>query len=130
MTSPDILALEQALAARDAEIARLTKDADREEVAHGNTIDQREAAEEAMSQAYFLITGNSPPWSNVFGFGEALEEIEDAQSTIRQVLSARTAELTELRRAAGEWVAATEQFLAPKVTNARERLRKAIGGDA
>jgi hypothetical protein len=55
-----------------------------EERAHGETIDQRDAAEEALSQAYYLITGRSPEWSNVFGYSEALEEIDDAQRLLRQ----------------------------------------------
>jgi hypothetical protein len=42
-----------------------------------NVIDERDAAEQAMSQAYYLVTGNSPEWSNNFGYTEALQEIED-----------------------------------------------------
>jgi hypothetical protein len=61
------------IAAQDAEIERL--------------IDQHDAAEEALSQAYFLVIGKSPEWSNVFGSAEALEEIDDAQRTLRAVLT-------------------------------------------
>lgn len=45
-------------------------------------IDERDAAEEALSQAYFLITGKSPEWSNIFGYKE-VEEIDDAQKLLR-----------------------------------------------
>ena len=45
---------------------------------------ERDAAEDALSQAYFLITGRSPEWSNLFGYAEALQEIDEAQSLLRQ----------------------------------------------
>lgn len=54
-----------------------------EEIAHGRTIDQRDTAEEAVSQAYYLVTGRSPEWSSVFGYSQALEEIEDACASLR-----------------------------------------------
>lgn len=50
-------------------------------------IDQRDRAEEALSQAYFLITGRSPEWSNLFGYDEALEEIDDAQQVLRKSIA-------------------------------------------
>jgi hypothetical protein len=54
-------------------------------------IGERDEAEAALSQAYFLITGKSPEWSNCFGHKEALEEIDDAQRVLRQSLSAARA---------------------------------------
>lgn len=39
-------------------------------------IDERDAAEDALGQAYYLATGRSPEWSNKFGHKEALAEIE------------------------------------------------------
>jgi hypothetical protein len=71
----------------EGENARLKGAADREDASHGNTIDDRDAAEEALSQAYFLVVGRSPPWSNVFGRGDALEEIDDAAERLRQGLA-------------------------------------------
>lgn len=47
-------------------------------------IDERDKAQEALSQAYYLITGRSPEWSNTFGYAEALEDIDDAQKILRQ----------------------------------------------
>lgn len=49
-------------------------------------IDERDAAEQALSQAYYLITGKSPEWSNLFGYAEALQEIDEAQQILRAVL--------------------------------------------
>lgn len=40
-------------------------------------IDQRDAAEEALSEAYRIVTGDTPEWSNGFGHKEALAEIEE-----------------------------------------------------
>lgn len=56
----------------------------RQEAGELELIDQRDAAEEAFSQAYFLVTGRSPEWSNRFGHAEALEEIEDACTLLRK----------------------------------------------
>lgn len=55
----------------------------------GKLIDERDAAEEALSQAYYLIVGRSPEWSNLFGYKEALADIDDAQSILRE--TAKTA---------------------------------------
>lgn len=41
-----------------------------------DVIDQRDAAENAMSEAYTIVTGKQVQWSNHFGYKEALEEIE------------------------------------------------------
>ena len=45
--------------------------------------EEQDSAERAMSQAYYLITGKSPEWSNIFGYEEALEEINTAQYLLR-----------------------------------------------
>lgn len=47
------------------------------------TIDERDAAEESLSQAYFLVIGHSPEWSNCFGHADALREIECAVFALR-----------------------------------------------
>lgn len=52
------------------------------------TIQERDDAEQALSQAYYLVIGRSPEWSNVFGHKEALQEIEDAVSLLKQSISA------------------------------------------
>lgn len=48
---------------------------------------ERDDAEEAMSQAYYLVTGRSPEWSNVFGYPEALNEIRDAITVLKATLA-------------------------------------------
>jgi hypothetical protein len=53
-------------------------------------IDQRDEAENALSQAYFLVTGNSPEWSNNFGYEQALEDIKDASDALRKSLATST----------------------------------------
>lgn len=56
---------------------------------------ERDDAEEALSQAFYLVTGRSPEWSNSFGFTEALQEIEDSVN----VLKARVKQLQHPRPA-------------------------------
>lgn len=47
-------------------------------------IGERDDAQEAMSQAYYLVTGRSPEWSNKFGYEQALEDIADAMSVLKR----------------------------------------------
>lgn len=47
-------------------------------------ITERDEAEEAAGDFYHAITGKSPEWSNVFGYKEALEEIEAAKEQAEQ----------------------------------------------
>lgn len=49
-----------------------------EERAHGSTIDERDEAESALSKIHLLATGESPRWSNNYGYAEAVERIESA----------------------------------------------------
>lgn len=56
---------------------------EREERAHEKTIGERDDAEQALSQAYFLVTGRSPEWSNNWGHAECLEEIGDAVALLK-----------------------------------------------
>ena len=63
-------------------------------------IGERDAAEEALSQAYFIVTGRSPEWSNLFGHEQALEDIGDACEVLRQ--SARPDAASEAARAGTE----------------------------
>ena len=55
------------------------------EAGESQVIQERDDAEEALSQAYYLVTGRSPEWSNIFGNKEALEEINDTQRMLREV---------------------------------------------
>lgn len=77
----------------EAEVERLKAAAAKEYTAMDQLIDERDKAEETLSQAYYLITGNSPEWSNIFGHIEALEDIaDDAQSVLSQSLKTTEAE--------------------------------------
>lgn len=78
-----------------AKVAELEREIEREDRAHTQTITERDAAEEALSQAYFLIKGESPEWSNLFGHDEALEEIDDAQKLLRTENATLRAQLAE-----------------------------------
>jgi hypothetical protein len=57
------------------------------EASEDQLIGERDDAEEAISQAYFLIKGESPEWSNLFGYEQALEEIDFAQKALRSRLA-------------------------------------------
>lgn len=48
-----------------------------------------DATAQALSHAYFLITGKSPQWSATWGINECLEEIDDAQKVLKKSLLAR-----------------------------------------
>lgn len=64
---------------------------DKDERAYLQIIDERDAAQEALSQAYYLVTGRSPDWSSVWGINECLEEIDDAQQLLRKAVPSPTA---------------------------------------
>jgi len=49
-------------------------------------VDERDEAEQALSQAYYQVTGKSPEWSNVFGHKQALEEIDEVVNLLKQAL--------------------------------------------
>ena len=98
--SQAILTGQQQYAALESELAALreaNKDLMRrigtvEMKEHLQTIDERDAAEDALSQAYFLIKGESSQWSNLFGHQEALQDIDDAQGCLRaEIVSLETA---------------------------------------
>lgn len=73
------------LTAANATIAKMDRDMDQ-------LCDERDNAEESLSQAYCLVTGNSPEWSNHFGHSHALEDIDDAIRTLKE--AAKTANAT------------------------------------
>ena len=65
---------------------------------HLQTIDERDKAEESLSQAYYLIIGESPEWSNLFGHEEAIEAIDDAQRCLRGEIKTLEARVKALSR--------------------------------
>ena len=46
-------------------------------------IDERDRAEESLSQAYYIVTGRSPEWSNQFGHDQALIEIAETVKLLK-----------------------------------------------
>src|SRR3546814_18477501 len=60
-----------ALEAKDRAIAR-------EEQSHSRTIDERDAAAKALSDAYPIVTGRPPERRNPFEYKDTLYEIADA----------------------------------------------------
>jgi len=81
-------------------------DLEREERAHGVTIDQRDAAESALSEAYLIVTGQPPEWSNRFGYREALDDIRSAlprQAVVQARLSALKEVLNMIKKHRANW---------------------------
>jgi hypothetical protein len=60
-------------------------------------IDERDAAEEALSQAYYTVIGESPEWSSTFGYAEANEAIGDACGLLRDEIQQLRAQLSAIR---------------------------------
>jgi len=92
-------------------------------------IDERDAAEEALSQAYYLITGSSPHWSNRFGYKEALEDIDDAQQLLRKSLAKPSPlegtgwDTIEIQKRIRRWV---ESRLGMDAMDAHERATRSL----
>jgi DNA repair ATPase RecN len=76
---------------------RLEEALQREESAHSNTIDQRDQHEEALNQVYFLVTGLSPEWSNIWGQQQLIEEVDDAQTLLRNTIRQLEADCATMR---------------------------------
>lgn len=55
-------------------------------------IDQRDAAEDALALAYFLVTGKEALWSNLFGYDEAIHDIRAKIADMEFKLSRHPAE--------------------------------------
>ncbi|MEN1941031.1 hypothetical protein WCE39_08050 [Luteimonas sp. MJ174] len=57
---------------------------DREESDHGRTIDQRDAAEDALGRMFQAVTGRPAEWSSAWGFVDAVEEVEEHVAALAQ----------------------------------------------
>jgi hypothetical protein len=60
-----------------------------EEASALQTVQERDDAEQALSQAYFLVTGRSPEWSSTWHHQECLDEIRDACTMLREEIKSR-----------------------------------------
>lgn len=98
------------------------------EKSESQLVDERDFAEEVISQAYFLITGRSPEWSNLFGYPQALDEIDDAQRLLRQQLAAKDAIIKQLEGAVRGFESSsnTNHFRAEHAEAEVARLREAL----
>ena len=66
---------------RDAVLSRQSAEIERRET---QLITERDDAEQALSHAYFLVTGRAPEWSSSWGMPECLEEIEEDCKLLRK----------------------------------------------
>ena len=68
----------------------------REERSHSSTIDARDLAEDALSEIWCNVFGGDPNWSNLYGFPNAVNDIEAQFEKLRsQAATARTSALKE-----------------------------------
>lgn len=106
------------------EVDRLQKAFDGEERAAEALMDQRDAAEEAFGQAFFLVTGRSPEWSNLWGHSEALDEIDETQELLRGEISRLREYILTPEEAQCLYDLTFGMAQTDFEQNARERLRK------
>ncbi len=92
----DVTVAYPALRSRLAEAEKTIAKNDREAE---ELIDERDEAEEAMSQAYYLVTGRSPEWSNNFGYEQAHEDIAATVNLLKQAVKDQQATIERLTRA-------------------------------
>jgi len=74
---------------------------DREESDHGRTIDQRDAAEDALGRMFQAVTGRTAEWSSAWGYVDAIEEVEEHVATLAAERDQLAAALEAARRNAG-----------------------------
>lgn len=82
---------------------------------------QRDDAEQALSQAYYLVTGSSPAWSDTFGHEQALEDIGEAVAALKSALKTALAhpplrareETAELAKNLRKWAAVFREHPIP-----------------
>ena len=91
-----IAAARQAIPALLHHIDALKAELAREEKSHSITIDARDLAEDALSEIWCNVFGGDPNWSNLYGFPNAVNDIEAQFEKLRsQAATARTSALKE-----------------------------------
>lgn len=83
----------------EQEVERLKRKASNEEQAHLQTIDERDKAEDALSNAYWMATGCEAIWSNLFDYDDALADIRTKVSecdSLKAELAAANAKIARL----------------------------------
>ena len=81
-TSPD--AASTALASLVKQLATVTNELEAANKFMTQLVDERDEAEGAIDQAYEIVTGKTPEWSNNFGFRDACHGIEAQLATMTQ----------------------------------------------
>jgi len=84
-----------------AEVEEMQRRLDREESDHGRTIDQRDAAEDALGRMFQAVTGRTAEWSSAWGYVDAIEEVEEHVATLATERDQLAAALEAGRRNAG-----------------------------
>ncbi|WP_190320239.1 ead/Ea22-like family protein [Enterobacter hormaechei] len=68
LTPSTVLALLDELEAKDKRIAELERD-------ETQLIEERDSAEQALSDMYEAAMGDRPEWSNLFGYADAIDDV-------------------------------------------------------
>lgn len=86
--------------AAEMEIAALRQRIDELERSESQLIDERDLAEEALADMYQAATGERPEWSNMFGFTDAVDAVEERLSEMgaQKLTAAATDVLAERQR--------------------------------
>ncbi|EHX3046545.1 hypothetical protein K6S25_001998 [Salmonella enterica] len=69
------------------ELQERRKEVEELERGESKLIDERDSAETALADMYKSVMGNSPEWSNWFGFADAVEEVELVCDIWREISS-------------------------------------------
>src|SRR5690606_35755085 len=78
----DFAALQAEIERLRAEVEEMQRRLDREESDHARTIDQRDAAEDALGRMFQAVTGRTAEWSSAWGYVDAIEEVEEHVATL------------------------------------------------
>lgn len=73
--SPAVRTLLDELEAKDRRVAELER-------SETQLINERDAAESALADMYQAATGERPEWSNMFGFADAVDVVEERLATL------------------------------------------------
>lgn len=96
----------------------------REEAAHMQTIAERDAAETALSEAYAMVVGEPPKWSNLFGYTQALARLDEALTALRSRPAPASEDVDALKGRARE---ATEQRFLTRLATEDQRNGYEVG---
>ena len=98
------------------------------EQARERTIIERDEAQEFAGDAYYVVTGHSPEWSNNFGYEAALQEIKDCVSVLKQAArhTEATGEAREIANKCLDGVGTTRALTLGALQFVRDRIATAL----